>query len=738
MAFLHILSFRMKKILLLAALIITNFNTILYSQQTILALQRSAEIGVWNEDSVRLNYPWTGGFNFCQVGTCDVNNDDQKDLVFFDRSGDRVTLLEFTGTPGNPSWKQNIEAEPNFPDAQHFMLMKDFNCDGLEDIFTFYNSGIRVFKNDGFSGTGPQFSLYKDQLKTEVNNNQIDIFCIPVDVPALEDLDSDGDLDLLVFNILGSCVEYHRNMAQENFNRCDTLVLQLETENWGRFTESFSTNEVLLNDTCESFGGGRFSQERHAGSALTVFDSDGDNDFDLLLGDIAYRTLTKLINGGTSTNALITSQSPNYPDNTTFVNLSIFPAGFYIDIDQDGKRDLIVAPNSETGSENYRCFLYYLNDGQDNSPVFQYQGNTVFVNESLDFGEGAIPYFFDYNLDGKKDLLVGNYGYFLPSGDYKPQVALLENQSDATEIRFKLKNRNYASAGNLAGISVNFHPTTGDLDNDGDQDLLLGASDGRMYHFENTALPGNPANMAFITPAFEDIDVGTYASPCLFDVDQNGRIDLIVGNRDGKISYYKNTSTGNSPVLELQTDQFGGVNTALPGEPNGFSTPFLFRKSGVTYLMSGSQNGYFELYGNIDNNLTGQFELLDSTFLGNRFGERTSITLTDLNDDGNPEAVIGNYAGGITFFNGIFPTLIDNPVNASFKLFPNPGENEIYISATHSTKANVTVLDIGGRILSTEITSLPGKLSFVPDMKGLYLIQITSPEINQTLKWIHQ
>jgi hypothetical protein len=260
------------RLLFLASLLVLKSSQI-EAQQTVLALQRDVSTLVFNEDSLNLQFPWTGGFNTCQVSTCDINNDNVKDLIIFDRSGNRLSLLEFTGSPGNPSWKHNIDAEPWFPACTEFMLMRDFNCDGKEDVFTYSNSGIRVYRNDGFNGNGPQFSLYATQLQSNNNGLMIDVYTLPIDVPSIDDIDGDGDLDLLVFNLLGSCVEYHRNMAQENLNRCDTLVLKFQSDNWGNFTESFSTNEVILNDTCNSFGGGRFDL-RHAGSAITSIDTD--------------------------------------------------------------------------------------------------------------------------------------------------------------------------------------------------------------------------------------------------------------------------------------------------------------------------------------------------------------------------------------------------------------------------------------------------------------------------------
>ena len=85
-----------------------------------------------------------------------------------------------------------------------------------------------------------------------------------------------------------------------------------------------------------------------------------------------------------------------------------------------------------------------------------------------------------------------------------------------------------------------------------------------------------PANLSLANPNFQNIDVGTFATPNLVDVDLDGKLDLLVGSRNGFVKYYKNTTTNTSMNLVLQTDTFGHINTNLPGEPNGFSTPFLF------------------------------------------------------------------------------------------------------------------------------------------------------------------
>jgi hypothetical protein len=710
----------------------------LLAQQTTLALQRTANVEVLDEENNAFSFPWTGGFNFNQVSACDLNNDNVKDLVIFDRSGNRLILLNFNGTSENPSWQHNIDAEPLFPKCENFLLMRDFNCDGREDIFTYSNSGIKVYKNEGFSGSGPQFSLYTPQLRSSYNSLMVDVYNLPVDIPSIDDIDGDGDLDFLVFNLLGSCVEYHRNMAQEQLGRCDTLVLRFESDNWGRFTESFSTNEVTLNDTCNSFGGGRYDI-RHAGSSIASFDADGDGDKELLLGDIAYRTLTKLINGGTPTNAQITDQVGEYPDNSVAVNLAIFPAAYFVDINQDGKRDLIVSPNSASGSENYRCFLYYKNEGAENQPVFNFQNNTLFSAQTLDFGEGSIPHFFDYNADGKKDIIVGNYGYFLPTGDYKTQLALLENTSTAEQIGFKLVNRNYTTAGTLAGIAVNFHPTTGDLDGDGDADLLLGASDGRLYEYENTALPGNPANFVFADPFFEDIDAGTYSAPCIVDLDQDGKQDLLIGTREGTIQFYRNTTNGSSPVMELQTLNFGNISTALPGESNGFCTPFVFRKNGLFYLICGSSSGVIRLFGPVDLTSGATFPQLDSVILGDRLGIRTSIALNDLDDDGNPEAVVGNYSGGLLFYKGIFPTwMASSNDEVEFNIYPNPGTDQITIDYADVLPAMVSVYDVSGRLFFNKPLDATRKVTDMPSAPGVYFIKIQSRNETRCQKWIRK
>ncbi len=714
------------------------FGINLNAQQTILALQRNDTVKVTiGADS--LDFPWTGGFNFCQFGNIDLNLDGQKDVVVFDRSGDRIIPLVFTGTTEIPKYKHVFRYTAAFPLLSNFVQLIDFTCDGKEDIVTFANSGFRLYRNVSTQQDGLKFELYQESLLSLFNNaDLLPIFTIPIDIPSASDVDNDGDVDFLVFGLLGSCLEYHRNMAQENFGRCDTVVLRQETDNWGKFTESFSSNSVTFNDSCDRAVTGKYA-ERHVGSTVMVFDSDGDNDKDLLLGDISYATLTKLINGGSETQALVTEQQSNYPTNTNFVNLPIFPGAFYVDINQDGKRDLVVSPNSKSGSENFTCIWYYKNVGEDNLPIFNFEKTQLFVEETLDFGEGAIPVYFDYNNDGKKDIVVGNYGYFQPNGSYTPKLALLKNIGTNENPTFDLITRDYANLAALAGNSTNYHPTFGDLDGDGDLDMLVGTSDGRIFRLDNTAASGQIANFIFVDANFQGIDIGTFATPYLGDVDNDGKIDLLVGKKDGTVSFYRNTSSNLQIELTEISSNFGNINTALPGEPNGYSTPTLFRKNGITYIMSGSTHGPIYIYSAVDGNLSGNFTLEDSLFLGTSIGERSSITLSQMTDDSFPEAITGNYAGGINYFNGVLATFLPKIDNnfGDFILYPNPGHEFFTIKSATQKILQIIVTDVFGKtVLTRTINDFETTCFMENQSKGMYWIAIITSKSTYHIPWL--
>ncbi|MEX1189191.1 MAG: T9SS type A sorting domain-containing protein [Bacteroidia bacterium] len=725
---------------ILLLLILT--SRILYSQQNIIALERNDTLPVFNLNDEKLAMPFTGGFNYISAGSIDLDLDGEKDLVLFDRTGDRTIPLVWTGSEDNEGYRFDHKYVDLLPDASFFMVFRDFNCDDKEDVFAFRDGGIEVYKNISSASEGLKFELYTESLLSFYDPGTLPVYTIPIDIPVFEDMDNDGDLDVMAFGLLGACVEYHRNMAKENLDRCDTLMLKLESDNWGNFTENLSTNEVNFNDSCDITGGRINTTARHAGSSMTAFDADGDGDKELLLGDIAYRTLVLLTNGGSSTSALITEQQSPWPQNTTFVNLSIFPAASFVDVDHDGKRDMLVSPNSEGGSENFRCIWYYKNNGTDEAPVFEFIQTSAFVENTLDFGEGAMPTFCDYNQDGLADIVVGNYGYYLPSGTYRPQLALLENTGSAGNPEYTLVDNDFAGLGTLSGNSLNFHPTFGDIDGDGDEDMLVGTSDGRIFHYVNTALPGEVANYLFVTADFQGIDIGTFAAPQLADVDNDGLLDLLIGSRNGKIHYYHNDGILQNMVLNLVTDELGGISTVLPGEPSGFSTPCFFKKQGVSYMLCGSQNGRFYIYSGIDGNLDGQFILEDSLFLGNRDGERTSIAVRELTGDAYPEAITGNYAGGLNYYQGIFASSLSSKMEIStdLQIIPNPGRN-IQLHSRNEFMESFEVFDASGRLLQRHS---PGKgftlysLNGSDFKSGIYFIKVKTASKTEVLKWVNQ
>jgi len=95
----------------------------------------------------------------------------------------------------------------------------------------------------------------------------------------------------------------------------------------------------------------------------------------------------------------------------------------------------------------------------------------------------------------------------------------------------------------MAGGGVT--PSFGDLDGDGDKDLITGGDSGDVYAYKNT---GTALSPAWTREAGWDIaDIGERSAPTLGDLDGDGDLDLMMGEKN-EIYGYKNTGSTSAPT----------------------------------------------------------------------------------------------------------------------------------------------------------------------------------------------
>lgn len=91
------------------------------------------------------------------------------------------------------------------------------------------------------------------------------------------------------------------------------------------------------------------------------------------------------------------------------------------------------------------------------------------------------------------------------------------------------------------------------------------------------------------------------------------------------------TGTTASANYVLQTAALGNIDVKSYGFLTGFSTPFAFDAgAGVTKMMVGSEIGNIFLYDQIDNNLSGNFNRVDTTLFKINEGTRCSFFCDDI------------------------------------------------------------------------------------------------------------
>ena len=461
--------------------------------------------------------------------------------------------------------------------------------------------------------------------------------------------------------------------------------------------------------------------------------------------DVDFPGLFVLHNTGDEDDAIISSADTNFPSTTEQVRLFSFPVAEYIDVNNDLKKDLLVSsfePGLET-SRSTKSVWWYKNTGGDNAPFFLIEQKDFLQSEMIDRGSGAYPVLEDWDGDGLLDLFVGNYGFyqysyyenFFLKSVYKSRIGFFKNIGSAQQPQFQPLDDDFAGLNELEKLGL--IPTFEDLDMDGDQDLLSGYGDGKIILSIN-----NEGEFETVTESYQDIDVGEFSAPQLFDLDRDGLTDLIIGEKGGNLNYYRNTGSSGDTVFEYVTDSLGKINvTDYDISWDGYSVPYFFRlNSGETQLLVGSEQGDIFYYTDIDGNLDGIWtesdkleELLDTTGVSFDRGIRTAATIGIITKDDKPEMIVGNYSGGLEYFNGsaeVMPGYEDRTnMLQQLRIFPTPSRDyaEVY-TGIRDASIELSIYSINGQLLLSQAiqSSTTGSFRVYTSSfeNGVYIIRI--------------
>ncbi len=680
-------------------------------------LPPSWEPGTWSVvlDDVALSNPWVGGLTAPQWSAFDADLDGDDDLFAFDRDGSRVLMFE--RIPGEDLTLRKDWTE-GWPDMVDWCLLRDYNCDGKPDIFTSHQNGIRVFTNTTQSGEGPSFdpepvTLFATFDLIGSDPSDLPVICLGMDLPAIMDHDDDGDLDIITFTETASTLY--------RFEGQTPCGLDLECTNrcYGMLAEAAENNALFIGDDFEC----SFNVENpgmvvsdvsrtglHAGGALTSLQLEPGGPKDLIISDVTYpEALAVVLEVGPSSLDSATHVDPTFPSNLygdQAVNLARFPAAFHLDVDQDGVRDLLFSPNTPLETNDDESVHFFRNTGTEDEPAWQFITNNYLQDGMVDLGRGAYPSFHDFDGDGLLDLAVANKERYEGVDQTPAAVAVFRNTGTTTEPQFDLVDLDWIALEDFQIESP--YPAFGDLDGDGDLDVLVGDELGRIHEFTNVAPAGAWPEFTLTALSIpedgsgEAIDVGQFATPQLHDMDGDGDLDMVVGEKNGTLTLFERTSVGtwSEYISPIHGENWGNILVDNLLGINGYSVPALTPTSEGRRVFVANETGTVQDFGLASDNWDDELLEVNDAVFGGREGFRCAAAIADVDNDGLLDALVGIQNGGLLAYSSSSDTLILDAAALpawEWQVMPNPGRDAFRWRSAQPWSGELTAWSVTGR-----------------------------------------
>lgn len=691
----------------------------------------------------KLKLPWAGGLNAGQYQPVDLNRDGVDDLVIFDRTSIKVNTYLWS----EHGYKYDPGYEVLFPENLNgWLIIADYNCDGIEDIFTSSAFGMKAYKGS-VADNMLTWELEIDPINTEGFSSQVNLQVNSADIPAIVDIDGDGDLDIFVFNFArGGTIEYHQNLSIETQGNCG-LNYKRQTVVWGDFQEC-TCGVYAFGESCTDSNGRLIADPAkvlHAGGkSLLLFDSDGDGDKDMLFGDEECDNLAFFQNAGNTTTAKFDNFELRFPEDEP--SEFLFPAGYLADVDHDGLQDLLIAPNladNEGGSVDFQnSSLLYKNVGSSDSPAFIFQQNDFLQGEMIDRGIDAAPALQDINQDGIIDLLIGNGGLLIDDS-YYASIALYQNTGNETTPIFTLKTEDFLALSRLDLVSI--QPGFADLNGDSFLDLYFKGTTSEnltsLYYILSESGTFSESN---VINTIGEVSVSGNDRITLGNINDGNFADVLIFRSSGRLDYYENQEQSSELGFSLVTENFAGFYDNFE---NRNLTPAIFdlNNDGNSELIISNARGQLFFIDDIETHQSGlediemveiQNNILNQTVQA-KFGFGSKVAFASLFMAELPSMLVGSRQGGLYLLRNKEGFLNPGEDDFTLECFPNPTEDELTVKV--SEKAAFKIYNGLGSLVwdsPLETSHLVSLIDLSAFPAGIYFVKATNGKGRSVVKKI--